>query len=214
MKTLSKNRIGFLLLGIMIVVALMFLFSKVIKKYDFLTDRTCALPCLANITPGVTTAEDALKIASDKKSFGSCNLVDQTKQGGYKFIDCQAYKSKIIISLKNNKADGFGIFPYPDIRVKEIFDKFGYPIGVSCGFVNLPDNPQRVKLTLWIDKYYTTVDLPEISGNTCTVSADSKIKSIGFGSKESYEEGKKAALRLNDFQPWVGFSTYQGVDLP
>ena len=193
---------------------LVFILPRVIKGYDFFNDKTCSPPCLANIIPGVTTDAEAFKIVSANKNFGSCNLIDQTKQGGTKYIHCQSYKSYIMIGFDKNLVAGIGIHPYPNISIKTIIEKFGYPDGVSCSFVNLPDYPQRVKLILRFDTYFTTVNLPEISGNRCILSADTNIDMVGYGSKDSYEESKRAAARLNDLQSWEGFTTYQGKDLP
>lgn len=214
MKTIFKFGIGFSLLAVILMVTIVFILPKVIKGYDFINDKTCAPPCLGNIIPGVTTDRDAFEIASANKHFGSCNLIDQTKQGGTKYILCQSYKSYITISLNNNLVDGFGIRPYPKISINSIIDKFGYPDGVSCGFVNLPDYPRRVRLILWFDAYNSRVVLPDFSGNTCTISKDSIIEIVEYGTKGSYQESRGAAERLGDFQLWNGFTSYTGKDLP
>ena len=214
MKTITKIGISLSLVTILLIVAFVYILPKVIKGYDFLNDGACSAPCLGNIIPGVTTETDALKIAFSNRHFGSCNLIDQTTQGGTKYILCQSYKSYIEIGFSENLVSGITIHPFPEVSVKMIIDKFGDPDGISCGFVNLSDSPMRVKMILWFDQYHAQAYMPEKSADTCTLSGNMIIEMVGYNSNGGYDESRSAAERLMNFELWKGFTNYRGKSLP
>ena len=214
MNKIIKFGIGFLLIITVLLVMLVLISSRFANGWDFINDKTCAPPCLRNIIPGVTTQTEALDIANANKVFGTCNLIDLTEQGGIKYIHCQSYKRYVNITLDDNRVTGIGIHPYPNYSLKTIIDRLGYPQGISCGLVNLPDYPKRVKPILWFDNYSISVFLPEIAADQCAISPTLDIETIVYDSVDNYQENKNAIGRLKNIMTWGGFATYPGKDLP
>lgn len=208
-----KAVVGLLLLATLLGMLILAL-SRFSNRWDFINDKTCTPPCLGNIIPGITTQTEALSIVSVNKAFGVCNYVDMTNQGGIKYIHCQSYKRSMNITLDDDRVDGIGIRPYPNYNLKTIIESIGYPNWISCGFVNLPDAPKRVKPILWFDKYSTTVFLPEIISDTCTLSPMLEIEMVVYDSVDNYRATKSSAERLSNIMSWEGFTTYPGKDLP
>lgn len=208
-----KFGFGFILITFLLVLLLLML-PRFANSWDIINDSTCSPPCLRNIIPGVTTQTEALNIVTANKVFGACDLLDQTNQGGIKYIHCKSYKRSINITLDDNRVAGIGIHPYPSYNLKSITERFGDPKWVSCGLVNLPDYPNRAQPILWFDNYSTSVFLPEIDADQCTLSSSLAIETIVYNSIDDYQEKKSAAERLNDFMLWEGYKKYPGQDLP
>jgi hypothetical protein len=219
MKKIIKIGISLSFLVILLIVVVEFIFPRVFKSYDFISNKNCTAPCLENIIPGVTTEADAIKNASNNKNLGTCKLKDQSKQPGIPII-CESFLSSIKIGFDKNLVSDIMIIPYPNISVKAIINKFGYPDGVSCFSVNLPDHPKTVGTMLYFDKYQMQVKLTDIAGDTCTIFPNSNIAIVYFGVNEiygtsaRYEDSKSAAKRLNFYQRWGGFNSYPGINAP
>jgi len=209
-----KSVIEVLFLVIILIVTLIFILPRYTHRWDFINDKTCDPPCLANIIPGVTTQADVLSIVSANKVFGSCNLVDATKDGGIKYIHCQLHKRFMNITLDADRVDGIGIHPYPSYSLQTVIDRFGFPENISCGLVNLPDNSKRVEPILWFDNYSIAVLLPERNADQCVLSPSLKIEMIVYASIDHYRDSKEAAQRLKSIISWQGFKAYPGRDLP
>lgn len=214
MNKIVKIGIGLLILISVLLVLLILILPRFANGWDIINDSTCSPPCLRNIIPGVTTQTEALNIVTANKVFGTCDLIDLTKQGGIKYIHCKTYKRYINITFNDNRVDGIGIHPYPNYSLKKIIDRFGDPEWISCGLVNLPDYPKRVKPILWFDNYSTSVFLPEIDADQCTLSSSLAIETIVYNSIDNYQEKKSATERLNDIMLWEGYKMYPGQDLP
>ncbi len=214
MNKIIKFGIGLSLLVTFILVLLILILPRFGNNWDIINDKTCAPPCLENITPGVTTQKEALNTVAANKIFGTCDLIDLTKQGGIKYIHCKSYKRYLNITFDDNRVNGIGIHPYPNYSLKSIIDRFGEPEWVSCGLVNLPDYPNRVQPILWFDTYSTSVFLPEIAGDQCSLSSILEIEFIVYELVDNYQEKKNAGERLNNLMPWEGFTKYPGMDLP
>lgn len=184
------------------------------RTLDFIHDETCASPCLGNIIPGETSENDALKIIQERRSFGFCVYKDLTNKGGIRYINCQSKNVNIDFTLNKGIITTIIIAPNNFIELRTIINKFGYPDGVSCGFINLPEYPNQVDPMLWFDGSLTSIYFPVQDSDNCDFSKIIGAESIIYSSKELYLERKRSAERLKDYMSWKGFIVYPGKDLP
>jgi hypothetical protein len=85
-----------------------------------LSEKPCAAPCFQNITPGVTTEQEALKIMSHLTSLSLCNEWDSRQSGGDRGIRC----SNIGLTFSDQHfVAGIGFSPTQAITVSEILKK-------------------------------------------------------------------------------------------
>jgi hypothetical protein len=117
----------------------------VMKGYLFGNHPTCHLPCWNNITPGVTTKDQALNTLTSDPYIekGSVNVVGTDVSGGCEWNWRMHGNSFIYISPGLNWRNGvvqeitLGT-PY-NLTVQEIFGKFGPPETIDIGPGGIPE---------------------------------------------------------------------------
>jgi hypothetical protein len=92
-----------------------------------LSGQPCSAPCFWDITPGVTTIQQATDILSSKLGLSNCDQLDTRNNGGSRGMQC----SNITVDFDDKDLiSGIGFSPANNITVDEIIKKYGNPDGV------------------------------------------------------------------------------------
>ncbi len=165
-----------------------------------LSNIPCGPPCFWNIIPGITTKDQALGILREKGIFQQCKYFDTSNEGGTRGYSCNA--AVLILLEKQDIVSGIGFTPSEKITVSEVYRKFGAPDGVSVVGLGLPESKPRSSMTLYYDRWFVKLNLPEQASNAYDLASNIKVESISYFDKLSYETIRQYA------SGWAGFGTY------
>lgn len=169
---------------------------------DLFYDETCAPPCLLGITPGLTSEAQAKEVvARSSETFKSCTVYNYTESGGIEGILCES----VSIVFDMGIVTEIGYTPKKTLTVKHLLDMYGEPDAVGAIIGTIPEVKSRVKASLYYDKFYMQILLPEQEGDRYLLEPDTRIDNIGFLIKQEYED-----LRKNIDISWQGYGAYQG----
>ena len=163
-----------------------------------LSDQPCSAPCFWGITPGVSTAEQAMNILSKELGVKHCDRWDTRNDGGNRGMQC----SDITIGLDNEDiVSVIGFSPAQDITVDDVIKKFGNPDGVFVTALGIEMQPP-IAVALYFDGENMIIDLPEQNSISYNLQPNTLIDRIAYLEQSEYEYDKSS------IQMWKGFGKY------
>ena len=168
----------------------------------FLSGKPCDAPCFWNITPDVTTREQAKEIFQKQFDISNCDVWPGLRNGQY--IMCDPVWIRFGVS---DKVDHIGYSPVQTITVEEAIAKYGQPNAVKVlgwSEENM-GGTTSVTMLLFFDNIRTAVGLSRQSGTNYKVELSTQIDGINYESVSKWE-----GMGKGDRQSWTGFGTYPG----
>jgi len=163
-----------------------------------LSDRPCSAPCFWNITPGISTAEEATNILSTKLGLKDCDRWDTSNSGGTRGMQC----SDITIDLDNEDlVSTIGFSPAQNITVDEVIKKYGNPDGVFITALGIEMQPPIAGM-LYFNGENMIIHLPEQNSISYNLQPNTSIERIVYLEQSEYESNK------DSIQKWKGFGKY------
>lgn len=159
----------------------------------FLSGKPCPPPCFYNITPGITTKNEAEDIL--KQNEFSCTFFDYTSSSGGQGFMCSWGE----VGLEGNVVDSVFFRPASKIEIQQVIDKYGEPDFVRTGIVSLPDDKVRVGMILGFKEIRAWVWLEEQSTIKYTVREHSLVRYVAYS--VNVEPGPNDML-------WKGYGEY------
>jgi hypothetical protein len=169
-----------------------------------LENNLCTAPCFQNITPGITTKNEAINIFADLGYTKDCTYYDNHSEGGDRSYFC----NNIGVSL-SDKDIVLAIIYSPQISEQislgKIIEKFGAP---DCYFAVGSETEIDGSYTVYLlfDNIPLVVYFPDGKKPVYNLSENSNIESVVFYEKEYY---RKSFMVSKPFcQPWKGYGDY------
>ena len=161
----------------------------------------CGSPCFLDITPGITTEDQARELLQSKGVNKNCKNFDKVDQGGTRGFVCESF----IIILRNDSdiVTSIGFQPTVPITVRDLIEKIGEPSAILVTAVGLTDRyPITMSAVLYFDTIHTNVVLEEQVTGEFNVQPTTPIVNIGYSDKESYELNSRYSVN------WSGYGVY------
>ncbi len=199
MKSLDKLLIVFLLVFISSCTTQTEVYPVLnIGDGGLLSKNPCSPPCFWNITPGITTEEEAINILETMGDVSNCYHWDKVKNGFEKGIGC---KNIDIYFDDNSIVSTISFKPSQEITVSEIIQNYGEPEAV----IALPqdmDVESPYNMTLLFLSKNMIIGLPEQGTKYFDLEQTTIIRGASYYFKSVFEE--------NDIfnQPWKGYGKY------
>jgi len=150
----------------------------------------CVAPCFMDITPGLTSRVDVIRILKANNYWSEC-VNDIT-------IIC--YKN-LGISFRKNTVDGVGFRPTTKITLEQVVEKYGEP---DKFVVYNNENPEWIQLSLLFERIQTILDLRPQDGNIFVAEPSNKITNIAYSDIGSIE----IFIVQGRARKWNGYRTY------
>jgi hypothetical protein len=222
MKTINKSilklaivSMTILLVGVLLMLQCKWPYRDRESGVVLLQDATCLPPCCLGLTPGKTTAKEALsKLRSNPflrttslEEYGSWDL-------GSIQVYWQEYPGGIVAKLQDGIVHSIQVKPPSQLTLEEIIVQFGMPEALLAYSVGIPEN-----LRWGIDVYYPglgmSYKLTEQSFNSPTIEPSSEIKMIIYAVSQSSLEAFLGYLYYEDFairnvprtRAWKGYGS-------
>lgn len=204
--------IGFILFLLCLLIVILWISGQ--KRYldkSILTDTPCALPCWQGITPGITSADDAMDILVNSPYIKSGSIVQSgtTELGGCVWSwRGPSRRLSPGLSWKNGVVDTIKMGLTFDLSVQEVIDKFGYPEVIDSWQGGTPEHWYWI-----INLYYPTQGI-EFVAYTSEYSNDLK-ENTEVGAVLLYDSTtmREIMTRLEATDGslvWSGFSEWRG----
>lgn len=160
--------------------------------------QPCSAPCFWNITPGVTTAQQAINILSSKLELSDCDRWDTRNSGGTRGMRC----SDINVDFNGEDlVSGIGFSPSQNINVDEVIRKYGNPDGIFIAVLGIEMQPPVTAL-LYFNRENMIIHLPEQNSTSYNLQPNTPIERIVYLEQAEYETNK------DSIQAWKGFGNY------
>lgn len=174
----------------------------------FLSGIPCSAPCFYNITPGVTTEEQALKVLSSKTDMKFCDRWERNANGLDGGIQC----SNIGLSLNDaGIVSSLSFTPTSSITVDEVIEKYGPPNVVSViSSIPLHSLKGRIYMAFYYQNILTHMALIDqamdltVRGSGFNLTPSTLVERIGYDDKSNY--------KISRYQTWHGYGIYQESD--
>lgn len=177
------------------------------KSFDlqdggFLSDKPCAPPCFLNITPGITTEDEARETLRSIGLLEMCKTFNNESESGGRGIICTP---DLVISFQEGAdvVESVGFKPVSSIAMKDVITKYGDPSAVLVTLKSLPEEDQRTVMMLYYDELKVTLVLTEQKSGIYDVSADLQVVNIGYFDELSYK------MTRGYSSDWVGYGSYE-----
>lgn len=158
----------------------------------------CSPPCFQDITPGITTEEQAFEILSSLVDIKTCDQWEKNESGRNRGIRC----SNIGMIFNDlGIVNGISFEPSESITVDEIIKKQGDPDAVNTSLLGVENQPP-VAMMLYFDNKYMVIYLPEQDSKTYNLESITPVRSIAYFDQNTY---KKASIM---YLSWKGYGEY------
>jgi hypothetical protein len=171
-----------------------------------ISGKPCAAPCFWNITPGVTSEKQALKILGTIGNVYKCDRWDAVENGIEKSIACD----NVWIYFDNkDTVSELSIKSSKRITVKQILERYGNPDAVYVKSDGI-DKKRPYKMDLIYLKQYLVIGLPSQNDKYYEVKPTTAIERVLYSNKNEFPRF------IGSFnQHWTGYGIYpHGNSLP
>lgn len=163
-----------------------------------LSDKPCSAPCFQNITPGITTLNQAKEIFYKTLNLKYCDSSDNLSKGGSKFFYCNN------IGVELNRDDiviQVYYIPVEPIILKDIINKYGAP---NCYFLagSGVENGMPYTMLLYFNNKHMIIYFPEKNEYPYILQEDTIIQSFDFLEKGHY------LSYTTHCEKWKGYGGY------
>jgi hypothetical protein len=205
MKSLSRNKLFTLVkmcLAFQLLSAcnLLNISNVDIGDGGLLSGAPCSAPCFWNITPGITTKQEAKKIISSELKQYFCWNWDYRNESGFQGISCP----NLNVSFDNNEiVNGINFNPTQDIFVDKIIHKYGNPDSIDIfpvGMDQLP--PPTLRMQLYYKKQNMIVSLQDQRGYVYDLKPYTLISDISYVKSDEFNS------LINTVKRWDGYKEY------
>lgn len=180
--------------------------TNALKDGGLLTNDPCGPPCFYQITPGITTQNNAMKIIQKSpEMFIDCVSTDMLPSNNKSIVSCAYFD----ISFQNQVVKSLDYYPSSKITSQQLIDSYGIPDSISVRLSSLlPDEPFRVVMQFCYDQIRTTLLFSEQKGRVYKIDSKTPIQFIAYDDNESYDPlcGSK-----NSAVTWVGYGEYNAT---
>ncbi|MEA5077481.1 MAG: hypothetical protein VB013_02810 [Anaerolineaceae bacterium] len=169
----------------------------------FLSKIPCGPPCFFQITPGVTSQNDTMKIVQKSPDlFKECVYSDKYSSKNESWISCAFFN----LSFQDQMVKSLDYYPSSEITSQQLIDSYGLPDSISVRSTSLlPDEPFKVVMQFCYDQINTTLLFTEQEGTTYKIDSKTPVQLIVYDDIDSYDPlcgSKKKTLK------WVGYGEY------
>jgi hypothetical protein len=159
----------------------------------------CGPPCFLGIQPDVTSYDEVISILSENQDLNYCKEFNNSQDGGSRGLKC-ADSYVIGFDLARTVVTHLGFTPTERITMKEVVEAYGEPEWIS---VSTGGYAKTVSTALlFYPQYNMRLLLEEQDGDTYLVQSSSKVDTIVYLGKTSFQESVEWA------QKWSGFEEY------
>ena len=147
-----------------------------IEYEDLLSSGDCSAPCFWNITPGITSKDDAIEILSQKGDLEKCEKWNKVPNGANEGIGC----NNLGITFNENGIVSSIVFDnFPSLNVSDLINKYGNPDKVAV-ITNEIQSQEPVSMLLLFDNKQMVVGLHDQDMYPYNLQSTTKIESILF----------------------------------
>jgi hypothetical protein len=172
-----------------------------ISDGGFISGEPCGPPCFWNITPDITTEDEALLVFKDYFNIQNCDQWPEA--GSHQEIACNPV---IIQFSESGIVEHISYSPSQPISVEDAIKKLGEPNAIIVlGWSPEGNNTltESVTMLLFFDDIQAVIGLPEQTGSVYDIEPLTQIGGISYCGNSTWN------IRT-DGQPWAGFGKYQG----
>jgi len=175
---------------------------------EIITSSDCVLPCWRNITPGVTTVQEARERVLEMFSTSSAEIqvpptfVDQLNlaDGTWMFLQFEEQNLSVNFSIRDQIVDKISFhFRGYKLRLNDVLGIMGDPTMVNMCHENIEVRRALIHIENTVADAFFVQGLP-VSGNSFTISygPDTEIDALDFYAPRD--------IPLYDFSfPWLGY---------
>ncbi len=158
----------------------------------------CSAPCFQNITPGITTKDQAIEILQFDLNPKKCDYWDNLSIGGSRGMLC---KNVYLGLTEKDIISSISYTPVKKVFLEDVIEKYGVP---DCYYESGSgvENTAPYLIRLYFDNVYMVVYLPEQSGPIYLVQEETQIERYLFFEKAEYLTYK------GHCEEWGGYGEY------
>lgn len=163
-----------------------------------LSGQPCSAPSFQNISPGVTTKEQAMKIFENIGIQEDCEYFDSSEEGGIRGVTCK--NIGINLNQQNVVLTVFYV-PVKKIIISDVIYKFGEPNCIYTSGSGV-ENKEPYFMRLYFDNSNVVVYMPDQYGDGYFIDENTRILEFAYETIEEFEAEKPGC------KPWEGYGKY------